>query len=138
MILQRIIFHLLKEKVLIQLLICLMISTGWIVLCINLQTIKKMNLQISLLKSRLMSQVFSCYMTLQMLLICLYMMNMMMVMMLTSQNNQLHILYHKMFIFNSIMRAISLHITATKKNMKKVPNQCKEIIYLYALLCLNC
>jgi hypothetical protein len=46
-----------------------------------------------------------------------------------------HVLYQKMFLFSSVMRAINLHITVTKK---KVLNQLKEIIYLYAFLYLNC
>jgi len=46
-------------------------------------------------------------------------------------NNQPHVLYQKMFLFSSIMKAIRLHITITKK---KVLNQLKGIPYLYAFL----
>ena len=59
----------------------------------------------------------------------------MMNMMLTPWNNQPHVLYHKMFLFNSIMKAIRLHITITKK---KVLKQLKGIPYLYAFLLSNC
>jgi hypothetical protein len=58
------------------------------------------------------------------------MINMMMIMMFNFYNNEMHVLYHKMFLFSSVMRAINLHIIVTKKNMKKVPNQLKEILYL--------
>ena len=137
MILQKIIFHLLKEEVLIQLLIHHMISRGLTVLCIHLQTVKKMSLQISLFKNRLMFQVCSCWMTSHVFLIFLYMMNMMMIMRLNSQNNQLHVLYQKIFLFSNVIREINLHITVTNKNMNKVLNQLKESIYLYAFLRLN-
>jgi hypothetical protein len=48
---------------------------------------------------------------------------------------QLHVLPLKMFLFSSVVRSLSLHITIAKR---KFLNQLKEILYRYAFLHLNC
>jgi hypothetical protein len=78
-----------------------------------------------------MSQVFSWLITLQIFLANLNMINTMMTMMLNLMINKLYVYQQEMFSFNSLRKEVSLHVSVVTamKNMRKVLNQVKEILY---------